>query len=127
VTLDHFEIGIVSADAHLVDFLAGVFELEQQPASETPVGTLYQLDAPGAVIKVLVPDNRPENRDGETLLAVKGIRYLSMYVTDLDGVLERCRVRGGVVLLGPFEFEPGARIAIINDPDGNSIEVVGPS
>jgi predicted enzyme related to lactoylglutathione lyase len=48
-------------------------------------------------------------------------------VTDLEGVLGRCRNRGGAVLLEPFEFEPGSSIAIIGDPDGNSIEVIGPS
>ena len=124
MTLDRFEVGIVSADASVVDFLAAVFELERQAPSETPAGTLYRLDSPGAVIKVMVPNNPPKSGDGEPFLAMKGIRYLSMYVTDLDGVLERCRTRGGAVLLEPFEFEPGSSIAIISDPDGNAIEVV---
>jgi predicted enzyme related to lactoylglutathione lyase len=125
VTLDRFEVGIVSADAGVVDFLAAVFELERRAPSETPAGMLYKLDSPGAVIKVMVPNDPPKNGDGEPFLAVKGIRYLSMFVTDLDGVLERCRIRGGAVLLEPFEFEPGSSIAIIGDPDGNSIEVIG--
>jgi predicted enzyme related to lactoylglutathione lyase len=124
VTLDRFEVGIVSADASVVDFLATVFELERQTPSETPAGMLYRLDSPGAVIKVMVPDDPPNSSESEPFLAVKGIRYLSMYVTDLDGVLERCRTRGGAVLLEPFEFEPGSSIAIIGDPDGNAIEVV---
>ena len=127
MTVDRFEVGMVSADAGVVDFLAAVFGLERQAPSETPVGTLHKLDAPGAVIKVMVPNDPPNRGDGEPFLAVKGIRYLSMFVTDLDSVLERCRRRGGAVLLEPFEFEPGSRIAIISDPDGNSIEVIGPS
>jgi predicted enzyme related to lactoylglutathione lyase len=127
VTLDRFEVGIVSGDASVVDFLATVFELERQTPSETPAGMLYKLASPGAVIKVMVPNDPPKSSGGEPFLAVKGIRYVSMYVDDLDGVLERCRARGGAVLLEPFEFEPGSRIAIISDPDGNSIEVVGQS
>jgi predicted enzyme related to lactoylglutathione lyase len=127
VTLDRFEVGIVSAEADVVDFLAAVFELARQPPSETPAGMLYKLDSPGAVIKVMVPNDPPENGAGEPFLATKGIRYLSMYVSDLGSVLERCRNRGGAVLLEPFEFEPGSSIAIISDPDGNSIEVIGPS
>jgi predicted enzyme related to lactoylglutathione lyase len=124
VTLDRFEVGIVSGDAGVVDFLAAVFELERQAPSETAAGTLYRLDSPGAVIKIMVPNDPPKSSDGEPFLTMKGIRYLSMYVTDLDGVLERCRTRGGAVLLEPFEFEPGSSIAILNDPDGNTIEVV---
>jgi catechol 2,3-dioxygenase-like lactoylglutathione lyase family enzyme len=127
VTLDRFEVGLVSADAGLVDFLAGVFGLERQAPTESPVGMLHKLDAPGAVIKVMVPNDPPKRGDGEPFLAMKGIRYLSLYVTDLDDVLARCRIRGGAVLLEPFEFEPGSRIAIISDPDGNSIEVISPS
>jgi len=116
---------MVSADAGVVDFLAAVFGLERQGAIETPVGTLHKLDSPGAVIKVMVPNDPPKPGAGEPFLTTKGIRYLTMYVTDLDGVLERCRSRGGAVLLEPFEFEPGSRIAIITDPDGNSFEVIG--
>jgi predicted enzyme related to lactoylglutathione lyase len=127
VSLDRFEVGIVSADASVVDFLAAVFELERLTPSETPAGMLYKLDSPGAVIKVMVPKDPPKHGDDEPFLAVNGIRYLSMFVTDLGGVLERCRIRGGGVLLEPFEFEPGSRIAIIGDPDGNAIEVIGPS
>jgi catechol 2,3-dioxygenase-like lactoylglutathione lyase family enzyme len=125
VTLDCFEVGMVSADAGVVDFLAAVFGLERQGAIETPVGTLHKLDSPGAVIKVMVPNDPPKRADGEPFLTMKGIRYLTMFVTDLDSVLERCRSRGGAVLLEPFEFEPGSRIAIITDPDGNSFEVIG--
>jgi predicted enzyme related to lactoylglutathione lyase len=127
VILDRFEVGMVSADAGVVDFLAAVFGLERQAPSETPVGTLHKLDSPGAVIKVMVPRDPPKSGEGEPFLAMKGIRYLSMFVSDLDGVLERCRTLGGAVLLEPFEFEPGSSIAIISDPDSNSIEVIGPS
>jgi hypothetical protein len=127
VTLDRFEVGIVSADASAVDFLAAVFELERQVPTESPVGVLHKLDSPGAVIKVMVPNDPPTRGDGEPFLAMTGIRYLTMHVTDLDGVLERCRNRGGAVLLEPFEFEPGSSIAIIGDPDGNTIEVVSSS
>jgi len=127
VTVDRFEVGIVSGDAGVVDFLAAVFELERRAPSETPAGTLHRLDSPGAVIKVMVPGDPPKRGDSEPFLTVTGIRYLSMYVSDLDGVLERCRNRGGAVLLEPFEFEPGSSIAIINDPDGNTIEVVSSS
>ena len=121
--LTHFEVGLVSADRNLVDFLAHVFELEELPPSEHGVGTLHRLRSPGAVIKVMVPREPPKPAGAEPFLAVKGIRYLSLWVDDLDGTLERCSARGGSLLLGPFEYEPGKRLAVIRDPDGNTIEV----
>ena len=122
--LTRFEIGLVSADRTVVDFLADVFGLEELPPAEHSVGTLHRLRSPGAVIKVMVPRELPKSADGEPFLAVKGIRYLSMWINDLDGVLGRCTARGGSLLFGPFEHEPGLRLAVIEDPDGNTIEVI---
>ena len=122
--LTRFEVGLVSADRTLVDFLADVFELEALAPAVHPVGTLHRLASPGAVIKVMVPNETPKPADGAPFLAAKGIRYLSMWVADLDRVLERCTARGGMLLFGPFAHEPGSRLAVIQDPDGNTIEVI---
>ena len=124
MNLTRFEVGIVSADRTMVDFLAEVFGLDERPPMENPAGTLHRLESPGAVIKVMVPSERPKSVEGEPFLAVKGIRYLTMWVSDFDGVIERCTARGGSVLHGPFEYQPGTRLAIIADPDGNTIEVL---
>ncbi len=88
--LTRFEVGIVSADRALVDFLAEVFGLDERPPMENPAGTLHRLEAPGAVIKVMVPSEPPKSAEGEPFLAVQGIRYLTMWVSDFDGVIERC-------------------------------------
>lgn len=124
MSLTRFEVGIVSADRTIVDFLTEVFGLDERPPMENPAGTLHRLESPGAVIKVMVPNERPTSAEGGPFLAVKGIRYLTMWVSDFDGVIARCTARGGSVLYGPFEYEPGARIAVIADPDGNTIEVL---
>lgn len=124
MSVTHFEVGLVSADRTLVDFLADVFELEALPPAVHPVGTLHRLRSPGAIIKVMVPSQPPRPTDGEPFLAVSGIRYLSLWVSDLDRALERCTARGGRLLFGPFAHEPGSRLAVIQDPDGNTIEVI---
>jgi catechol 2,3-dioxygenase-like lactoylglutathione lyase family enzyme len=124
VTLTRFEVGLVSADRTVVDFFTDVFGLEELPPAQHPVGTLHRLRSPGAVIKVMVPTAPPKPADGEPFLAVSGIRYLSLWVTDLDRALERCTARGGSLLFGPFEHEPGSRMAVIRDPTGNTIEVL---
>jgi catechol 2,3-dioxygenase-like lactoylglutathione lyase family enzyme len=124
MSLTRFEVGIVGSDRALVDFLADVFALDELPTADSPAGPLHRLQSPGAVIKVIVPNEPPKPADGEPFLGVKGFRYLSMWVTDFDDVIERCIAHGGSVRHGPFEYEPGTRIAVIADPDGNTIEVV---
>jgi len=123
MTVERFEVGIVSADRTVVDFYAAVFQLDELSAGEHGVGTLYRLRSPGAVIKVMVPREPPADDDRQPFLAHKGLAYLTMFVTDLDSVIERCPARGGTVVRPAFEFEPGSRLAIIRDPDGNTIEV----
>jgi catechol 2,3-dioxygenase-like lactoylglutathione lyase family enzyme len=122
--ITRFEVCIVSADRQLVDFLVDVFALNEFPPLDTPAGTLHRLDSPGAVIKVMVPNDAPQPTDMKPFLAVAGIRYLSMWVSDLDRVIERCAVRGGTILVEPFEYEPATRLAVITDPDGNTYEVI---
>ncbi|MFE2519669.1 VOC family protein [Streptomyces mirabilis] len=46
------------------------------------------------------------------------------YVDDLDGIIERGVARGGRVRHGPMDVGPGVRVAVLQDPDGNAIEVV---
>jgi hypothetical protein len=54
VSLERFEVGIVSADRALVDFLADVFGLEELPVSEYPAGTLHRSSGhdPGRAVRV---------------------------------------------------------------------------
>lgn len=126
MTLFRFEVGLVSADRALVDFFAEVFELEPLPSMQAGPGTLHRLQLPGdAVLKVMVPNDAPAATGASgSFLAVAGIRYLTMWVDDLDGVVERATARNGRVQYGPAELAPGIRTAVLQDPDGNAIEVV---
>jgi len=122
--ITRFEVGIVSANRQLVDFLIDVFALNEDPPLDTPAGTLHRLQSPGAVIKVMVPNDAPQPADGKPFLAVVGIRYLTVWVIDLDRVVERCTARGGTILVDPFEYEAATRLTVITDPDGNTYEVI---
>jgi predicted enzyme related to lactoylglutathione lyase len=126
MALKRFEVGLVSADRSLVDFFAAVFELEELPAMPTGPGLLHRLQLPGgAILKVMVPNEAPAAAGASgSFLAVAGIRYLTVHVGDLDGVVARATARNGRVQHGPAELAPGVRIAVLHDPDGNAIEVV---
>lgn len=123
--VQRIEVGLVSADTALVDFYAGVFALDPLPSVESGSGVVHRLAGPGTVIKVMVPSNPPSSAEPVMpFFAITGLRYLTMFVDDLDAILERSAARAGRLQHGPLDLAPGVRLAILQDPDGNAIEVV---
>jgi predicted enzyme related to lactoylglutathione lyase len=125
MAISYFEVGFVSASTDQVRFLKEVFDLEI--ADEIPVGpgVLYRFKAPGAAIKVMVPNQAPKPLErADPFYSATGLRYLTLHVDDMEAVLERVPTRGGRVRRGPRELSPGVQFAIIEDADGNPLEVV---
>ena len=65
--------------------------------------------------------------DQKFIHSTVGMRYLTLYVTDLSAALKRLESEK-VKLLGktPTDLGGGTWIAVFHDPDGNFIELVGP-
>jgi hypothetical protein len=129
------EVGFVSADRKLVDFIAQVFELVELPAIEVDDYLLDQLPAAqpaiqyrlqareGLVLKVTVPETTPRTANiAEHVLAGTGLRYVTLYVTDIGGVVTRAKEMGGVIEQAPTPVM-GSSLALIRDPDGNTYEL----
>jgi catechol 2,3-dioxygenase-like lactoylglutathione lyase family enzyme len=124
VTLQRLETGIVSTDRALVDFYAEVFGLEPVEPDVYPTGTLHRLVLPGGFLKVFVPNDLPAPGPAtERWTDITGIRYFTARVDDLDDVVDRALTRGGALFMPAFELRPGVRLAIVTDPDGNTIEI----
>lgn len=124
MTLPSVEVGFVSSDSRLRDFLLTVFEFEPLSQIDLPIGTLHRLQGDGTVVKVFVPAEQPEPpQRAETFFGIGGLRFLTIRVKDIDGVIDRALTGGGRVVNGPNEPMPGVRTAMLEDPDGNTIEV----
>jgi catechol 2,3-dioxygenase-like lactoylglutathione lyase family enzyme len=124
MNLQRVDPGFVSTDRSLVDFLAEVLELEELAPIELEPGTIYRLQAPGAIVKVMVPSVPPKSPEhAEPFYALSGLRYLTLWVADLDRVIERAVLRGARLERGPMELVPGIRFAVFEDPEGNAIEI----
>jgi hypothetical protein len=129
------EVGFVSADRKLVDFIAQVFELEELPTIEVDDDLLDELPAAqpavqyrlqareGLVLKVTMPVAAPRANLAEHVLVGTGLRYVTLYVTDLDGVVTRAKELGGAIEQAPTPVM-GSSLALIRDPDGNTYELV---
>jgi hypothetical protein len=131
------EVGFVSKDRKLVDFLAQVFELEEIPAIEVDGDLMDELPAAqaaiqyrlqaraGLILKVTVPEATPCTANiTDHVLAGTGLRYVTLYVTDLNGIVTRAKELGGVIEQAPTPVM-GSWVALIKDPDGNMYELGG--
>ncbi len=124
MSLLRVDVGFVSADRTLVDFLSRVFELQELPSITLGPGTVCRLKAPGSVVKVMLPAEVPAPPvQASPFYKLSGLRYLTLWVDDLEAVVERAVAAGGRIERGPVELVPGVRIAVLEDPEGNAIEV----
>lgn len=53
-----------------------------------------------------------------------GLRYWTLTVQQMDRYLERAAARNAPVVLGPVESRPGIWIAMLEDPEGNWVELL---
>ncbi len=83
---------------------------------------------PATRIKVLsFPKAQGKQADQAFIHSTLGFRYLTLYVKDMNPVVERLK-KAGVPTLGetPMDMGSGTWLVAFKDPDGNFIEFVGP-
>ena len=126
MTVQRVELGIVSASDGLVAFYRDVFGLNELEARDLPTGMVHRLGNSDAIVKVMVPRDAPSPPlpPAPQFWDRAGLQYFTLWIDDLDAVIERCAGAGGEVVLGPLELRPGVRTVLMQDPDGNTIEVM---
>lgn len=123
---DSIDIGIVVRDAETaLKFYRDTLGFEH--IADTPVGggTMHRLMCGTTLVKIVKHDTVSENADhGGGPGGATGIRYWTITVKDLDGMTEKCRAAGYTVAVDPRDVRPGVRISMIEDPDGNWVELL---
>jgi lactoylglutathione lyase len=79
-------------------------------------------------IKVLAfPQAQSKQPDSAYIHSTLGIRYLTLYVKDINRALERLK-QAQIPLLGesPVDLGNGSFLVAVKDPDGNFFELIGP-
>ncbi len=83
---------------------------------------------PATRIKILsFPEAPGKQADQSYIHSTLGIRYLTLYVKDMNRALARLK-QAGVKTLGetPLDTGNGNWLVAVKDPDGNFVELIGP-
>lgn len=123
------DLGAVTGDvARALAFYTGALgfpKLEEIPFPG--VGVLHRLKVGESFFKLLAPDAPPAGRaPGGGITGGIGLRYVTFQLTNLDETFEACRAAGAPVLVAPRPLRAGVRVAMVEDPDGNVVELLGP-
>lgn len=131
VTKDAIDIGIVVRDAEAAlkfyrDTL-GFRDIGPMPRGPEANSTMHRLVCGKALVKLIEMDTPPSaaNPGGDTRSAT-GYRYTTISITNLDAVFADCEAGGYPVTSPPHVMGNGARVAMLQDPDGNFVELYEP-
>jgi catechol 2,3-dioxygenase-like lactoylglutathione lyase family enzyme len=115
------DLGFVIRDSKAtLDFYCGLLGLEH--VMDMPI---HRIQAGATTLKFQRLDDTPadSNPAGGPATAT-GMRYFTIWITNLDALIEECRAAGAVVAVAPSTIRPGVRIAFLIDPDGIWVELL---
>ena len=87
-------------------------------------GRMVQLKHGASLIKLVQMDEAPSERTPTGIPTVFGYRYITLMVTDLDAIIAKIEQGAVPIALPVTELGNGARIVMVEDPDGNIVEFV---
>ncbi len=113
----------------------GSFDVAAQMASDTgltdnkpfTVRTFALAKQPTATNLKIMQIPGSKTVDNQNIGSSLGFRYLTVFVTDLAKVVERLKQQGIAPVKPPYPLSGSSnRLALVKDPDGNIIELIGP-
>ncbi|MCU1373912.1 MAG: hypothetical protein JWO68_1198 [Actinomycetia bacterium] len=89
-------------------------------------GTMHRLRVGESLLKLVHPEGSLADGPKGNTFGHSGIRYLTITVDDVDGLVAACEAAGHPAVLGPLDVG-SFRIAMVEDPEGNRVEFIGRS
>jgi len=88
-----------------------------------PGGKMYRLKIGTTVLKLLKLDKTPSAKPARGgPMGGQGLRYFTISVPDIRGLMSQLEAKGIRATMPVTEFRPGVTIAMVADPDGNTVE-----
>ena len=127
LTKDSIDLGIIVKDAEAsLRFYRDTLGFTSEGTVPMPGGgTMHRLLCGTSVIKVIQPGKEPPAAAPPGgIPGAYGYRYWTMQVSNIDEVTDACAAAGYKVVVPLRELRPGVTISIIEDPDGNWVELL---
>lgn len=127
ITKPALDLGIITRDsAPMLAFYQQMLGLALESVIPMPSGgTMHRLRVGESILKIVQLDKPPaaEGIPGG-IPAATGIRYFTLHISNLESVVDGCDQGGYKVVVPVKAIRPGVSIAIVNDPDGNWLELL---
>jgi predicted enzyme related to lactoylglutathione lyase len=127
ISNDSIDAGIVARDLEtMLTFYRDLLGLQTQDILElTGGGIMHRLRAGNSLIKLLKLSELPsEQAKTGPIGAASGLRYLTIEVSNLEQATSEIQAAGNEVQTACKTLRPGVVISIVQDPEGNLIELV---
>lgn len=127
ITKDSIDLGLITKDAGaLVKFYRDTLGLEQEGEMPMPGGgQMTRLKCGTTILKIVVNGKEPKAMAAPGgIRGATGFRYFTISVSNLVEVTEQCKAAGYKIAVPPTEIRPGVSISMIEDPDGNWVELL---
>lgn len=127
--IDTAEIGIVTTNMEAMrDFYENVVGLPYQEKMEFVGGHMHRYKMGGAVLKLVQYDTAPAATGVMgNAMAATGYRYSTLVIGNMKEFVEEVKQAGHKVATDITDFGGGIGFVFIEDPDGNWLELAGPT
>ena len=127
ITKPALDLGIITRDAApILAFYQQMLGLALESVIPMPSGgTMHRLRVGESILKIVQLDKQPA-ADGVPggIPAATGIRYFTLHISNLQNVVDGFD-QGGYKIVVPIKtIRSGVSIAIVEDPDGNWLELL---
>jgi len=122
------DVGIIVKDmttalAFYADLL-GLDIITELKTSLIAKGRMIQLKHGSSLIKLVELERPPKTTNPKGLTQTFGHRYITLVVKDIKPILEKLERANTEIFVPLTELSNGTLIAMVFDPDGNSVELV---
>jgi predicted enzyme related to lactoylglutathione lyase len=122
---DSLEIGIVVRDTERsLAFYRDVLGLPYLGDLTFPGAHMWRFAAGSSVVKLLEHEPEPAGANPPGDVTATGFRYMSLFVSNLDELVDEVAAFGCTVAIPVTAFGDTVRFAMVEDPEGNRIELL---
>lgn len=127
IVKDSIDLGLVTKNAQpLLEFYRDTLGLELEGELPLPGGgKMTRLICGTTILKIVVNGKDPKaTAPGGGMRGATGFRYFTISVDNLAEATEQCAAAGYKIAMPVTEARPGVMISMIEDPDGNWVELL---